>query len=66
MQSKPGELLVRMKAVDVNPLETYMRRGVYNTKFLGGVYGKILLTPLKLKRYHFCRLEAIRKKPYGD
>ena len=45
MQSKPGELLVRMKAVDVNPLETYMRCGVYNTKFLGGVYGKILLTP---------------------
>jgi NADPH:quinone reductase-like Zn-dependent oxidoreductase len=45
LQSKPGELLARMKAVGVNPLETYMRCGVYNTKFLGGVYGKILLTP---------------------
>jgi NADPH2:quinone reductase len=44
-QPKLGELFVRMKAVDVNQLETYIRSGVYGTLPQGGAYVKIVLIP---------------------
>ncbi len=31
LQPKPGEVVVRIKAVGVNPLETYIRSGIYGT-----------------------------------